>query len=107
MLSVVYCLTFISKNQFEQTGILHNVVVIMMKEEATSLQLFGLRKLHVLMGFFSELCWGEAMVAYAKPQQRKKAKAQRRERDKTLFIDLGFERWQLRFRKARGGQDVP
>ena len=24
------------------------------------------------------------------------------------FVDLGFERWQVvRFRKARGGQDVP
>ena len=25
--------------------------------------------------FFSELCWGKAMVAYAKPQQWKKEKA--------------------------------
>ena len=44
-------------------------------------------------------------------QQRKKkerSERQRRERDQIKFIDLGFERWQVvRFRKARGRQDVP
>ena len=29
-------------------------------------------------------------------------------RDQIMFIDLGFERWQVvRFREARGRQDVP
>ena len=55
--------------------------------------------------FFSELCWGKAVVAYTMPQQRKKEESERLrgERDQTEFIDLGFERWQVvRFRKARG-----
>ena len=54
------------------------------------------------------------MVAYTKPQQRKKEESEKlreareRERDEIKFIDLGFERWQVvRFRKARGRQDVP
>ena len=50
------------------------------------------------------------MVAYAKPQQRKKEKSRRLigERDQIKFIDLRFGRWQVvRFRKARGRQDVP
>ena len=51
------------------------------------------------------------MVAYTKPQQRKKeeSKRLRGERDQVnKFIDLGFERWQVvRFRKARRRQDVP
>ena len=50
------------------------------------------------------------MVAYTKPQQRKKEECERLkvERDKIKCIDLGFERWQaVRFRKARGRQDVP
>ena len=44
------------------------------------------------------------------PQQRKKEESERLrgERDQIKFIDLGFERWQVvRFRKARGRQDVP
>ena len=61
--------------------------------------------------FFSELCWGKAMVAYTMPQQRKKKERSERlrgEGDQIKFIDLGFERWQVvRFRKARGRQDVP
>ena len=59
---------------------------------------------------FSELCWGKAMVAYTQLQQRKKeeSKSLRGERDQIKFIDLGFERWQVvRFRKARGKQEVP
>ena len=55
--------------------------------------------------FFSELCWGKAMVAYTMPQQKKKEEGEklRGERDNIKFIDLGFERWQVvRFRKARG-----
>ena len=57
----------------------------------------------------SELCRGTAMVAYTKPQQRKKEESEqlRGKRDKIKFIDLGFEKWQVvRFRKARGRQDV-
>ena len=40
------------------------------------------------------LCWGNAMVAYTKPPQRKKeeSKRLRGERDQIKFIDLGFER---------------
>ena len=58
--------------------------------------------------FFSELCWGKAMVAYTMPQQgTKKSERLRGERDQIKFIDLGFERWQIvRLRKARGRQDV-
>ena len=50
------------------------------------------------------------MVAYTKPQQRKKEESERLrgERDQINFIDLRFERWQVAgFRKARRGQDVP
>ena len=60
--------------------------------------------------FFSGLCWGKAMVAYTMPQQRKKEESERLrgERDQIKFIDLGFGRWQVvRFRKARGRQNVP
>ena len=51
------------------------------------------------------------MVAYKKPQQRKKEESEKlrgeRERDQINYIDLRFERWQVvRFRKARR-QDVP
>ena len=45
------------------------------------------------------------MVAYTKPQQRKKEESKRLrrgERDQIKFIDLGLEIWQVvRFRKAR------
>ena len=47
------------------------------------------------------------MVAYVKPQQRKKEESEqlRGEGDKIKFIDLRFERWQIvGFRKARRGQ---
>ena len=49
------------------------------------------------------------MVAYTKPQQRKKEEIEKlRERDQIKFIDLRFERWQVvGFRKARRRQDVP
>ena len=53
---------------------------------------------------------GKAMVAYIKPQQRKKEECERLrgERDQIKFIVLGFERWQVvRSRKARRRQDVP
>ena len=49
------------------------------------------------------------MVAYTKPQQRKKEESERLrgERDQIKFTDLRFERWQVvRFRKARRRQDV-
>ena len=55
--------------------------------------------------FISELCWGKAMVAYTKPQQRKKEESERLtgESDQIKFIDLRFESWPVvRFRKARG-----
>ena len=60
--------------------------------------------------FFSESCWGKAMVAYTMPQEWKKEESERprEERDQIKFIDLGFERWQaVRLMKARGRQDVP
>ena len=43
------------------------------------------------------------------PQEEERKKQRLRgERDKIKFIDLGFERWQVvRFKKARGRQDVP
>ena len=44
------------------------------------------------------------------PRQRKReeSKRLRGERDQITLIDLGFERWQIvRFRKARGREDVP
>ena len=52
------------------------------------------------------------MVAYTKPQQRKKEERERlrgeREREQIKFIDIGFERWQVvRFKKARRRQDIP
>ena len=50
------------------------------------------------------------MVAYAKPQQRKKEESKRLggERDQIKFIDLRFEKWTvLRFRKARRRQRLP
>ena len=59
--------------------------------------------------FFSELCWGKAMVAYTMPQETKKKEGSERlrgETDQIKFIDLGFESWQVViFRKARGRQD--
>ena len=48
---------------------------------------------------------GKAMVAYTRPQQRKKeeSKRLRGERNQIKFIDLRFERWQaVGCRKARG-----
>ena len=60
--------------------------------------------------FLSELCWGTVVVAYTKPQQKKKAESERLrgERDQIEFVDLRFERWQVvRFRKARRRQDAP
>ena len=46
------------------------------------------------------------MVAYTKPQQRKKEESV--QRDQSKFVDLSFERWQiLGLRKARIRQDVP
>ena len=50
------------------------------------------------------------MVAYTKPQQRKKEESEqlRGEIDQIKFIDLRFERRQVvRFKKARRRQDVP
>ena len=51
------------------------------------------------------------MVVYTKPQQWKKEESEwlREERNQIkLIIDPGFQRWQVvRFRKARGRQDVP
>ena len=52
---------------------------------------------HFSLFFFSELCWGKAMVTYTMPQQRKKEESEqlRGERDKIKFIDLRFERGQV------------
>ena len=52
--------------------------------------------------FFSELCWGKTMVAYTKPQQRKKGESKRLrgDGDKINFIDLRFGRWQVGERLA-------
>ena len=60
--------------------------------------------------FFSELCWGKAIVAYKKPKQRKKEESEtlRGGGDQIESIDLRFERWQvIRFRKARRRQNFP
>ena len=60
--------------------------------------------------FFNEFSCGRSMVAYTKPQQRKKEESGRLrgERDQIKFIDLRFERWQVvRFRKARRKQEIP
>ena len=50
------------------------------------------------------------MVAYKKPQQRKKAESEqlRGDRDKIKFIYFRFERWQVvGLRKARRRQGIP
>ena len=50
------------------------------------------------------------MVAYTKPQHRKKDESEqlRGEIDNIKLIDLRFERWQVvGLRKARRRQDVP
>ena len=50
------------------------------------------------------------MVAYTKPQQRKREESERIRGDKgqIKFIDLRFVRWQVvRFREARTRQDAP
>ena len=54
---------------------------------------FALKRLN--QHIFNGLCRGKAMVAYTKPQQRKKKESERLrgERDRIKFIDLGFERW--------------
>ena len=47
---------------------------------------------------------------YRAPKKKKKEESERLtgERDQIKFTDLGFVRWQVvRFRKARGRQDVP
>ena len=74
---------------------------------------------------FSEFCCGKAIVAFTKPQQRKKEESERLrgerdqiklialrrlrgERDQIKLIALRFERWQVvGLRKARRRQDVP
>ena len=53
---------------------------------------------------------GKGHGVYAKPQHRKKEESEqlRGERDEIKFIGHRFERWQVvRFRKARGRQEVP
>ena len=50
------------------------------------------------------------MVAYTKPQQRKKEESKRLrvDKDQIKFIDLRYERWEfVRFSKARRRPDVP
>ena len=62
----------------------------------------------ILSFIFSELRWGKTMVAYTKPEQRKKEGDRLTgERDKIKLIDLRFERWQVvGFRKGRRRQDI-
>ena len=58
----------------------------------------------------SEFCWVKAMVAYTKPQQRKKEDSKRLkgEGDQIQFIDLRLERWQVvGLEEARRRQEVP
>ena len=50
------------------------------------------------------------MVAYTKPQKRKKEESERPkgERGQIKFIDLGIERWQVEgLRKGRRRQEFP
>ena len=50
------------------------------------------------------------MVAYTKPQHRKKEESEqlRGQRDQIKFIYIRFERWQVvGLKKARRRQDVP
>ena len=50
------------------------------------------------------------MVAYTKPQRRKREESEklRGERDQLKCTDLGFERWHVvRFRKTRRRQEGP
>ena len=59
-----------------------------------------LAMLSIALFFFSELCWGKAVVAYTMPQKRKKEdserlRGERGERDQIKFFDLRFERWQV------------
>ena len=56
--------------------------------------LFHFMLCYGMLRFFRELCWGKAMVAYAKHQQLKKeeSKRQRGERDQANFFDHRFER---------------
>ena len=63
-------------------------------EEYSYLHMRITYSLNAFFLFFNELCWGNAMVAYTKPQQWKKeaSKMLRGERDPIQFIDLGFER---------------
>ena len=51
----------------------------------------------LLIFFFSELCWEQAMVSYTKPRQSKKEESERLrgERDQIKFIHLRFEWWQV------------
>ena len=60
--------------------------------------------------FFSESCWGKAMLAYKKPQQWTKEESEwlREEGEKIKFIDLRFEQGHVAgSRKERRKQDVP
>ena len=51
---------------------------------------------------------GHGGLYNASTKKERRSERLRGERDQIKFIDLGFERWQVvRFRKARGGQDVP
>ena len=51
---------------------------------------------------------GHSGLYNASTKEERRKQRVRGERDQVKFIDLGFERWQIvRFRKARGRQDVP
>ena len=58
------------------------------------------------MGYVEERLWWP--IQSLNNGRKKKAKKLKEEGDQIKFIDLGVERWQVvRFRKARGRQDVP
>ena len=51
---------------------------------------------------------GHGGLYNASTKEKEESDWPRGERDQIKFIDLGLERWQdVRFRKARGRQDVP
>ena len=68
-----------------------------LRGERDQIKFIGLRFGRGHVARFSGLCWGKAMAAYTKPQQRKKEESERLRggRDQIKFIDLRFGRWQV------------
>ena len=64
-------------------------------------------KFFFLVDYVEERFWWP-IQCLNKGRKKEKSERLRGERDQIKFIDLGFEIWQVvRFRKARGRQDVP